>query len=124
MTIPDNPTADRAQETLTLAANAQNAAAKQSSRFGWCMIFVGVVVIPETLAFSGPLLPYVVVVAVTLAVLLVAVDIFMRKRRVVPRDSKDRFALAVGIWFVFLVLASVLVLSCDIVSAVVPNSRP
>ena len=116
--IPDNPAADRAQETLTLAANAQNAAAKQTRWFGWCMIFIGVVVIPGTFASSGPLLAYAVVVAVTLAV-LVAADIFMRKQRVVPRDSKARFALAVGIWFVFLVLASVLVPPGDIAAAVV-----
>ena len=117
MMIPDDTAADRAQTTLSLARNAQNAAVKQTRWFGWCMILIGVVVIPGTLASSGPLLPFVVVVAVTLAV-LVGVDIFMRKQRVMPRDSKDRFALAVGIWFVLLVLTSVLVPTGDIVAAV------
>ena len=117
MMISDDTAADRAQTTLSLATNAQNAAAKQTRWFGWCMIFIGVVVIPGTLASSGPLLPFVVVVAVTLAV-LVGVDIFMRKQRVVPRDSKDRFAFAVGIWFVLLVLTSVLVPTGNTVAAV------
>ena len=115
MTIPDP---GHAQQTLSLATNAQNAAAKQTRWFGWCMIFIGVVVIPVTLASKGPLFPFVVVVAVTLAV-LVGVEIFMRRQRVVPQGSKNRFGLAVGIWFVFLVLASVLVPSGDIVVAIV-----
>ena len=61
MRIPDNSAADHAQETLTLAANAQNAAAKQTRWFGLavgiCFVFP---VLTSVLAPSGDIVAAVV----------------------------------------------------------------
>ena len=103
MITSKNSSAEGARRILTLAQAAQNTAKKRTRWFGWCLILVGLVVIPLTLASRGPLLPFVAYVAVALAV-LVGTDLFMRSRRVVPRDSKNSLLMAVGSWFVLLVV--------------------
>jgi len=100
--------AEGARDILTLAHAAQDAATKRTRWFGWCLILVGLLMIPVTLASRGPLLPFVACVAVALA-MLIGIEAFMRRRRVVPRDSKNNFLIAVGIWFVLLIVIQSLV---------------
>jgi len=97
-----------ARDILALAQDAQNAAAKRTRWFGWCLILAGLVVIPVTLASRGPLLPFVACVVVAFSV-LIGSDAFMRSRRMVPKDSKNIFLIADGIWFVLLIVIQSLV---------------
>lgn len=118
MTSPDTPDVHLANETLLAARAAQTAAAKKTRWFGWCMIFVGVIVIPLTLASHRDLLTFVAVLAVTFAA-LAGVDIFMRRQRVLPRESKNHFTFAAGVWFVLLLFARSWVPADDAVATLV-----